>query len=192
MSVQYYRKKDEDLAVITQVQLNGALPRLSDPDVYPYAHVLAELIDQLSVDVHVGEQSYAYLASGLRGLNQAADPEAVAIVYAWKLLQQAGLAPRVTRCVICNQATISHRFDVAAGGFSCANCATGMPVTESTLSDLVTIMTGTVRQALACELIEREQHWLILMRYCAFHVADLRSLASLRRASITRPEAPSV
>ena len=94
VTVQFYRRREDDLAVLTQVQLNGALPRLSDPSVYPFAHVLSELTDKLTVDVHVGESMYSYLASGLRGLNQHPEPEAVAIVYAWKLIQQAGLAPR--------------------------------------------------------------------------------------------------
>ena len=77
VTVQHYRRREEDLPVLVQVQLNGALPRLSDPAIYPYAHLLAELADQLTVDVHIGEAMYAYLASGLRGLARHPDPEAV-------------------------------------------------------------------------------------------------------------------
>ncbi|HLU83700.1 MAG TPA: recombination protein O N-terminal domain-containing protein, partial [Trueperaceae bacterium] len=51
VTVQYYRRKEEDLALLTQVQLNGALPRLTQPSVYPYANLLAELVDSLTVDV---------------------------------------------------------------------------------------------------------------------------------------------
>ncbi len=101
VSVQYYRRRDDDLALLTQVQLTGALPNLSRPEIYPYAHVLAELADALSVDVHLGGKLHGYLASGLRGLNRHPDAEAVALVYAWKLLGQAGLSPRASRCRTC-------------------------------------------------------------------------------------------
>src|SRR5690606_11039940 len=79
VNVQYYRRRPEDLPVITQVTLNGMLPRLSEPELYPLAHVLAELCDALTVDVHYGEPLYEYLASGLRGLSQSDDPNKVAL-----------------------------------------------------------------------------------------------------------------
>ncbi|MEZ4607166.1 MAG: hypothetical protein R2865_10320 [Deinococcales bacterium] len=49
--VQTYHKGEtqNDLMLITQVDLAGALPRLIEPEIYPYAHLLAELSDQLSV-----------------------------------------------------------------------------------------------------------------------------------------------
>ena len=122
VTVQHYRRREDDLPVFVQVQLNGALPRLSDPAVYPYAHLLAELADQLTVDVHIGEPLYAYLASGLRGLAQHDDPEAVALAYAWGLLRQAGLAPETGRCARCGAAGPLVAFDVAAGGTVCADC----------------------------------------------------------------------
>ena len=93
VTVQSYRRHEQDLAVLTQVQLNGALPNLSRPEIYPLANLLAELADALTVGVHLGERIYQYLASGLRGLNRSGDPERVAIVFCWRLLQVAGLAP---------------------------------------------------------------------------------------------------
>ena len=182
VTVQHYRKGEDDLAFVTQVQLNGALPNLSSPKVYPYAHVLAELLDKLSVDVHVGEEMYSYLASGLRGLNAHPDAEAVALVYAWKLLQQAGLAPRVTRCAICGSNDLGNKFDAAAGGLTCERCNIGMTLMPDVVNDLITFHTGTVRQSLALPLTERTLHWTLLHRYTAYHVGDLKSLAALRQA----------
>lgn len=51
VSVQGYRKRDDDLLLITQVELSGALPALSQPALYPYAHLLAELAEHLAVAV---------------------------------------------------------------------------------------------------------------------------------------------
>ncbi len=191
VTVQHYTRQDDDLGVITQVQLNGALPYLSEPGIYPYAHVLAELTDKLTVDVHVGEDLHSYLASGLRGLGQHPAPQNVAVVYAWRLLQQAGLAPRVTRCAVCGQNPPGERFDIAAGGLSCEVCQSGLKLPEEVAADLQTIHTRTLRQALETPLHDLESHWQLLNRYTAYHVSELYSLRGLQRHAKLGAEASS-
>lgn len=182
VSLQYYQRQDEDLAIVTQAQLNGALARLSAPEIYPYAHLLAELVDKLTVDVHLGEDVYGYLASGLRGLGQHGEPQQVAILYAWKLLHQAGLAPRLNHCALCGKAGTGYRFDVAAGGLSCESCASGLVLSGEVVEDLRRLQTETLRQLLVTPLHRLELHWQLLRRYTAYHVGELRSMASLRHA----------
>jgi DNA repair protein RecO (recombination protein O) len=182
VTVQYYKKSDEDIVLLTQVQLNGALPHLSQPNVYPYAHILAELVDALTVDHQHDEQLYSYFASGLRGLNQHDDAEAVAIIYAWKLLQQAGLAPQLKRCT-CGKNSMSNTFDVASGGMSCTDCHIGMPLTENTITDLQFIHHQSLKQAIEAPLANREQHWSLLYRYITYHVNELKSLNTFLRLS---------
>ena len=182
VTVQTYRKADDALSVITQVQLNGALPGLSRPEAYGYAHLLAELADSLSTDVHVGGHMYGYLASGLRGLSQTDDPEAVSLIYAWKLLTQAGLAPRVTHCAGCGGAGPFERFDSAAGGLTCGACNLGMKLSAGVVNDLQDLHSLTVREALALPFEERSLHWALLSRYLSYHVGELKSLAALSRS----------
>jgi len=184
VTVQHYRRGEDDLSIITQVQLNGALPKLSDPAVYAYAHLLAELLDKLTADAHMGEDMYSYFASGLRGLSQHSDPDAVAMVYTWKLLQQAGLSPRVSSCALCNANEVSTKFDVTAGGLTCASCNAGINLTLDTVHDLQNIHTQTVRQVLEAPLSERALHWNLLNRYMSYHIGDLRSLGSVRQLSL--------
>ena len=182
VTVQHYRRRDDDLALVTQVQLNGALPNLADPAIYPYAHLLAELADRLTVDVHLGEQLYLYLASGLRGLSQHGDPEAVALAYAWRLLQQAGLAPRVDACARCGAADPRGGLDVAAGGMVCAGCGGGVPLDDATAAELRTLVVAPLRSALASAFPERPVLWRILQRYVAYHVEPLSSFELLPTA----------
>ena len=184
VTVQHYRRGEDDLSIITQVQLNGALPKLSSPTVYAYAHLLAELLDKLTADAHMGEDMYSYFASSLRGLSQHSDPDAVALVYAWKLLQQAGLSPRVSSCALCNANEVGTKFDAAAGGLTCLDCNTGINLTLDTVGDLQRIHTQTVRQVLNLPLSERALHWNLLNRYTAYHIGDLRSLGSVRQLSL--------
>jgi DNA repair protein RecO (recombination protein O) len=178
VTVQYYRKREDDLALLTQVKLNGALPGLTDPAVYPYAHILAELADALTVDVHIGEPLYEYLASGLRGLGRHPDPERVALLYAWRLLQQAGLAPRARRCGVCGGEDPLEALDVGAGTLACGACGGTVVLGAGTADELRALLSAPMKEALAVPLHDRHAHWLALSRYLSYHVAELRSLAS--------------
>lgn len=179
VTVQYYRRNDNDLALLTQVQLNGALPRLSEPQIYPFAHLLAELVDELTVDVQLGERMYDYLASGLRGLNRHHDPELVALLYAWRLLALAGLSPNLSACVSCGASDSLVGFDAAAGGLCCAACRSGSALGAEVICELRRLVSAPLRSALEEPITQRPTQWQLLSRYLDYHVARLRSLADL-------------
>ena len=193
VTVQYYRRKEEDLALLTQVQLNGALPRLSAPGVYPYAHLLAELVDSLTVDVHLGESLHQLLASGLRGLNQHHQPEHVGLLYAWRLLSVAGLAPLLDRCQTCGSEGDLAYFDPAAGGLSCTRCATGTKVGAAVVDELRLLVARSAREAITTPPTDLGMHWRLLARYVAYHVTELNSLnALLGSRPVVAPSLPPV
>lgn len=194
VAVQAYQRRDDDLAVVAQVRLNGALPRLADPDVYPYAHLLAELADRLTVDVHLGEPLHAWLASGLRGLDRDPDPERVALVHAWMLLRVAGLGPDPgpngdggasgpeddgdpDTADRPDGAAAGPRFDLGEGRI--ARRGPGTALGEDAARELRLLVAGRAREALADPLRERTLHWRLLARYVAWHVDELRSLRAL-------------
>ena len=185
VTVQHYTRPGDqsDLALITQVQLNGALPRLSDPTVYPYAHVMAELTDKLAVDVHLDGGFYRYFTGALRGLSQHPDPERVALVMSWRLLAQGGLSPRVTRCARCGERDLGGAvtFDVAAGGLSCAACSSGFRLLPSVRDELTALHRVSVAEALTLPFTERRAHWSLLSRYLGYHVGEVQSLLHLPR-----------
>lgn len=170
VTVQVYQRKDDDLAVVSQVRLEGALHRLADPDVYPFAHLLAELADRLAVDVHQGEPLHAWLASGLRGLDADPDPERVALVHAWMLLRVAGLGPDPGP----DEGAGGARFDHVAGRV--AREGEGIALGEDAARGLRLMVAGRARDALTDPIAERPLQWRLLARYVAWHVDDLRSL----------------
>lgn len=193
VTVQHYHKNDDSLAVITQVQLNGALPRLSEPIIYPYAHLLAELTDILSADVHPGEQMYTYLTSALRGLVQHPEPDKVALVMSWKLLTQAGLAPRVSRCRQCGKRLWEDAvyLDVAAGEILCEACQQGQGVRlePRDIFTLSTILQHTTREALETPFTPSLFQWSLLARYVTYHAHTLDSMpVVLGMASTSTPK----
>ncbi len=179
VTVQFYRRNEEDLALLTQVQLNGALPALSGTTTYAYAHLLCELADALTVDLHLEARVYDYLTSALRGLASHHDPELVALLYAWRLLGVAGLAPRVGACVACGAVAPLVALDVAAGGLTCDRDRSGLALTTTEVGELQALVGGGMAEALATELPRRDRHWRLLEAYVAYHVQELRSFASL-------------
>ena len=193
VTVQAYHRREGDLAVVAQVRLNGALPRLADPGVYPYAHLLAELADRLTVDVHLGEPLHAWLASGLRGLDRDPDPERVALVHAWMLLRVAGLGPDPGRAEPGGDAAGAEettregdgpRFDVAEGRL--VREGPGLALSERVARELRLLVAGRAQDTLRDPLSDRLGHWRLLARYVAWHVDELRSLRALAGAAASR------
>ena len=173
VTVQAYQRRDDDLAVVAQVRLDGALPRLADPGIYPYAHLLAELAERLAVDVHLGEPLHDWLASGLRGLDVDPDPERVVLVHAWMLLRVAGLGPDPGPAVDGD----GLRFDHVGGRL--AREGEGLALSDDAARDLRVLIAGRARDALARPLPDRSTQWRLLGRYIAWHVEELRSLRDL-------------
>ncbi len=189
VTIQAYRRREGDLAVLTQVRLNGALPGLTRPESYPYAHVLAELADALTVDVHVGERLLAVVSSGLRGIGQHLDPEAVALAYAWHLVTLAGLAPLVhganpPRCDRC-EATATV-LAAASGALRCLEHGDGPRdafLGEDGAQALATALTRPLRASVAQPPQDRGRAWRALHAYLREHVGEVRALQGLTEAS---------
>lgn len=199
VTVQFWRRNDDDLALITQVQLNGALERLSRPEAYPYAHLLAELADVLTVQHPVDERFYTLVASGLRGLHGHDDPEAVGLAYAWRLLGLAGVAPDVRACATCGG--VPSYLNVAEGNARCGVChAAATPagsaaapyapyaggghggpllLGEAAVAELDRLVRGPLSAAVHAPPTERAPHWRALRRFVHWHVGEVRALTAL-------------
>ena len=186
VTVQVWRRRDDDLGLITQVRLNGALSGLARPEAYPFAHLLAELADVLTAEHPMDERCYALVASGLRGLHAHDDPESVALAYAWRLLALAGLAPDVRACARCGGA--ASRLDVAAGHALCGDCgpvagdAAGDAVLmlgPGTMAELRDLLLGPLGDAVRKPPADRRRHWSTLRRYVRWHVGTVRALEGL-------------
>lgn len=184
VNVQHYRRREDDLPLITQVTLNGMLPRLSEPELYPLAHYLAELCDALTVDVHYGEPLYEYLTSALRGLCQSPDPEKVTLVYSWGMLRSAGLAPAMSRCGVCSRAAEPAVLDFRSGHALCPDCSPVRSQGQASLAELAQLTGTSLRQAMELPLSDRTEHWRLLNSYLDHHVTRLRSSQSVKPGKV--------
>ena len=199
VTVQFWRRGEDELALITQVQLNGALPGLARPEAYAYAHLLAELADVLTTQHPVDERFYTLVASGLRGLHGHGDPEAVGLAYAWRLLALAGIAPDVRVCGVCGGPP-THLL-VGEGTARCAACLERQgpaadarqrrPGVQATVDGgalslgavAMVELDGLVRGSLAAAVhqppSERSRHWRALRNFIRWHVGEVRALESV-------------
>lgn len=181
--IQLYRKPSQETASIVQVEVAGSLPGLARPEIYPYAHLLAELVDETTGEEEPTPREYELVAGGLRGLCVHADPEAVALAVAVKLLTAAGLALRVGSCVACGKAGPLTHFHGADGGLTCANCALGIPLPAGAVATLCDLQRLTIRSALTSPLADRGAVWAALRAHLEYHVSRLASMQALTRGA---------
>jgi DNA repair protein RecO (recombination protein O) len=185
LNLQLYERPGNDLATITQVQLEGALPTLTDPSRYPFAHLLAELADRVwQENDFVGQAGFELFSGGLRGLVRHHDPDRVALVIAWKLLAMHGLYPRVSRCLETGDESGLTHFDPVAGGVLSSRTNHGMRIGENATIELQQMGRGTVREILEDELdpITREALWRALEAYTRHHIGEIHAWAAIRLA----------
>jgi DNA repair protein RecO (recombination protein O) len=183
LTIQTYERPGNDLPTITQIVLEGALVGLSKPEVYPYAHLLAELADKLYQEAdHVGQTGFELLAGGLRGLVRHEDPDRVALIICWKLLAASGLYPRVHACIETGEMDNLRFFDAQAGGVIASDFNRGMDIGEEAIFELARISRGTVREVLEDDLDPEARLglWRALEAYLTIHVSELRAWAALR------------
>jgi DNA repair protein RecO (recombination protein O) len=180
VTVQAYRRREDDLAILTQVTLNGALQGLTRPEVYPYAHLLADLADALTVDVDLGEGLLRVLSSGLRGIVMHDDPDAVAIAYAWHLVALAGLAPRPGPCDRCGAPATT--LATSAGALRCHAHADGerdLYLGEEAAADLTRLLRSGLREAILAPPHDRPRAWRALLAHTREYVGEVRALRAL-------------
>ena len=180
LTVQVYQRPGNDMATLSEIILEGALERLTQPEVYPYAHWLAELADKLyAEDDHVGQAGFELVSGGLRGLARHTDPNRVALVMAWKLLGAHGLYPRVSSCPDTGETEGLTRFDVQRGSVSTQG---GLQIGEDAIWELRRIHAETVREIMLEPLPDntRTELWRVLEPYIATHVGSMQAWAAMK------------
>jgi len=145
---------------------------------FTIASVLCELVMRLAPE-HRDDRLYRSLVSGLDALLDATDVGG--LEHVWALVSALGFHPELERCLRCGRTIASERarFDYAAGGLYCSDCATpGLePAELETLRELAAGRSGPDPGG-------RQARWLAdFIRYHLAEGANLRSLPFLRSLS---------
>lgn len=154
------------------------------------ASVLAEL-----VLVHAGSEPsplvFQRLTTGLSRIEQAERDEVLVVLMneGWMLVAALGYQPQLDPCVECGNALLDSdlgRFDFAAGGVRCPNCAVDIagpligPGARAQLGALIEAPTDL-------SITKPKAHLQLLHDFTVYHVSESKALQSFRfLASVAR------
>ncbi|MFN8509091.1 MAG: DNA repair protein RecO [Deinococcaceae bacterium] len=164
----------DGLHTLTQVHLEGALAKLSQPGRYEYAHLVAELVDRLVPEGPAADRWLRDLASTLRGLSEYNDPDWLSLVMVFRFLTLGGFAPKVTW----EGSTPPRYFDPLLGSVSTTR---GLPIKPEVVLFLRQMYQIPVRQLLdtGLEAKDRKKMWLLLGSHIEHHIGVLKSFKAL-------------
>jgi DNA repair protein RecO (recombination protein O) len=146
---------------------------------YTIASVLCELVMRLAPE-HRDDRLYGSLVAGLDALLDASSRNGGVggLEHVWGLVSTLGFHPELERCLHCGRQIGKERarFDYAAGGVVCAECATpGLEAEE------LHALRRLARGEAAPDPDGRQGRWLAdFIRYHLAEGANLRSLPFLR------------
>lgn len=180
VGVQVYQGPHNDLASVKQAILEGALPRLAEPERYAFAHLLAEFADALFQEGEFSDQAFDLFAGALRGLSHQPDPEWVALVLSHKLLALAGFVQNTAHCARCRAPAPAHP-DPLGGQLLCGKCSSLPAYPTEALAFLRSVVRQTVRVSMDAPVphAQRPALWRALERYVTTHVGDVKSWRQL-------------
>lgn len=125
--------RGERATVISAANTDGFYGLRSSVEKLYAAASLAAVCDALLFDGIVNEALFLYAVDALRSMCEGNEAE-ILISFLWRALDLSGYRFDLCRCAGCG-APVEGRayFDVAGGGFYCAECARGAGVSEGTL-----------------------------------------------------------
>ncbi len=176
-------KPSRDLQTLKDFATTNARRALAtDVTRFAAASVLGEVVLR-----HAGAEKspplYGYLAAALDRIaaGEGADPIAEFLSEGWGLVDALGYRPELLGCASCGrvlEADEMGRFDFAAGGIRCTDCAQGGEgprIGGGGREQLATLLDGQVPTALT----RPRAHVKLFSDFVTYHVSDGRPLPSL-------------
>jgi DNA repair protein RecO (recombination protein O) len=118
------------------------LPLRQDLARFHLASVAAELCDILFEEFSPHGESYGAFLAALRQMSSGEAATAL-MRFVMQLAQEAGFAPQLYKCAVCDKDPINPRFSPNAGGLVCGSCALdALPLQEQDLESLRVIAGG--------------------------------------------------
>jgi DNA repair protein RecO (recombination protein O) len=87
-----------------------------------YAAYVVELTDKLTEDHKLNPYLFELLFQTLQYMNDGVDQEVLTFIYEMKMLNVAGIHPKMDGCVACSNTEGKFAFSVREGGFLCHRC----------------------------------------------------------------------
>ncbi|HET7657953.1 MAG TPA: DNA repair protein RecO [Bacillales bacterium] len=102
-----------------------------------YAAYVAELMDKLTDDRSPNPFLFELLYQTLHYIDEEVDPEVMTFIFEVKMLEVAGIRPKLNGCVQCKNQDGPFVFSIREGGLLCSRCRTidphHIPISEASL-----------------------------------------------------------
>lgn len=120
---QFMVQRYTGMGTLNQAEPLEALRHLrSDISAMAYGSYIVELLDRVVEEGNPEPFAFDVLQYALQAIDEQDDPEAVALVVAWKLLPYTGVQPILHACAGCGATEGEFAFSFTQGGFLCHNC----------------------------------------------------------------------
>ncbi|WP_458412463.1 DNA repair protein RecO [Schinkia sp. CFF1] len=87
-----------------------------------YAAYIVELTDKLTEEKKINPYLFELLYQTLHFMNEGLDLEILTYIYEMKMLNIAGIYPKLDGCVCCSEVQGKFAFSIREGGFICHRC----------------------------------------------------------------------
>ena len=116
-------QKGSGLGSLQQGEIISSLRELRE-DIYrtAYGAYIVELVDKLTDEHHPNPFLFEILLQTLQYMNEGIDLDILTFIFEMKMLQVAGIQPKLDGCVNCHQTEGNFAFSIREGGFLCHRC----------------------------------------------------------------------
>jgi DNA repair protein RecO (recombination protein O) len=141
--------RGRELDVVSQVETVDAFRSVRESlELFGGAMAMLEVADQVALERTPAPALFTLTLGALRTLARTGSPIVVG-AYFLKLLVLEGVGPVTEACVSCGEPGPLVAFDPAEGGFLCASCRRGVPVSPEVVALTHQVLSGGLSQALA-------------------------------------------
>ena len=177
-----YIKETRDLQTLTDFELTRNRQKLgTDLIRFGGASLISEIVLRATPE---GPQPgiHALVATALARFEAepAGTIEAAVLSEAWRLIGCLGFAPELDNCLDCDRTLpddTAARFDYAAGGIRCPDCAPGAPGRD--VPPHARLALQAMARGESPDIQRTRGHWWLLARYLDHHVLEGATLRSL-------------
>ena len=189
----FSERPNKDLRIVQDFDVIDAFDGIkADFDRTTYGCYLAELVNAIESEQPANRGVFRLLQHGFDGLSQTEDIALLARGFELKLLDIAGFAPQLSRCIVCasEPAGATLRFSTRLGGILCNNCTHN----DSNALQLARGSCELMKYLRKCDLahlnrvqaskLNHHQLRLVLSRFISYHTElTLKSLELIEELS---------
>lgn len=189
ISIVFYEKENREIQFLSQAEILETFPKiLKNLERTTLAMAVCELVNKLEIGVSSNLTLFRLILETLRAINSAVkEPRNCFLAFEVRILGIFGFRPNFNACLQCGNRNLGEVvFDVAHGGYTCANCrrrqSPGMVLEQEALGALrafqhtpLSRLNGYLASTTAQQQVDD-----FLLDYIKYHVEGFGELKAMK------------